>query len=69
MNNENNNQTSKVVLPKLMTVCEVAEKLKLGRSTVYLLIRRNELTHVRFGRAVRVRPDDLEKFIEANTAY
>ena len=62
------NRNHKSRLPELMTVREVAEVLELGRSTVYLLIRRKELTHVRFGRAVRVRPDDLEKFIEANTA-
>jgi len=68
MNNENNYETSKIVLPNLMTVREVAEKLELGRSTVYLFIRRKELPCVRFGRAVRVRSDDLEKFIEANTA-
>jgi len=53
-------------LPRLLTASEVASLLGLGVSTIYLLIRRNELPCIRFGRAVRVRTDDVEKFIEAN---
>lgn len=53
-------------LPRLLKVSEVASILGLGLSTIYLLIRRNELPCIRFGRAVRVRTDDVEKFIEAN---
>ena len=53
-------------LPRLLKASEVASILGLGLSTIYLLIRRNELPCIRFGRAVRVRTDDVEKFIEAN---
>ena len=53
-------------IPQLLKPSEVASLLGLGVSTIYLLIRRNELPCIRFGRAVRVRSDDVEKFIEAN---
>jgi excisionase family DNA binding protein len=55
-------------IPRLLNAHEVSKILSLGISTVYLLIKRKELPCVRFGRAVRVRSEDLEKFIEANTA-
>ncbi len=54
-------------LPRLLTVLEVANILGLGQSTVYLLIKRGELTCVHIGRAVRVRQEDLEAFIQSNT--
>ncbi|MHA2064065.1 MAG: helix-turn-helix domain-containing protein [Candidatus Thorarchaeota archaeon] len=52
-------------LPRLLTVLEVTNILGLGQSTTYLLIKRGELTCVRIGRAVRVRQDDLDAFIES----
>ena len=54
-------------LPRLLTASDVANALGLGLSTIYLLIRRGDLPCIRFGRAVRVRPEDVEKFIDANT--
>ena len=54
-------------LPRLLTASEVASILGLGLSTIYLLIRRNELPCIRFGRAVRVRAEDVEKFIDSNS--
>ena len=48
----------------LLTPQEVAEQLKISESQAYKLIRRNEMISVRFGRNVRVRPEDLKKFIE-----
>ena len=53
-------------IPSLLKVREVAQILGLGLSTIYQFISRGELPCVRFGRAVRVRPEDLEGFIEAN---
>ena len=55
-------------IPRLLNAHEVSKILGLATSTVYLLIKRKELPCVRFGRSVRVRSEDLEKFIEANTA-
>ena len=53
-------------IPRLLKPSEVASILGLGLSTIYLLIRRNELPCIRFGRVVRVRTEDVEKFIEVN---
>ena len=53
-------------IPRLLKIREVAEILNLGNSTVYQLIRRGDLPSVRFGRAVRIRPVDLEKFVKSN---
>jgi excisionase family DNA binding protein len=50
---------------RLLTADEVAEKLSIGLSTAYLLLQRGELPSVRNGRSVRVRPDDLRRFVLA----
>jgi excisionase family DNA binding protein len=42
---------------------EVAEILHISLSFAYTLMRRGDIPTVRFGNAVRVRPEDLEKFI------
>ena len=51
---------------RLMTANEVAITLRIGQSTVYQLIQRGDLPCVRIGRSVRIRPTDLDKFIEVN---
>jgi len=45
---------------------EVAERLNISRSQAYALIRTGLIPNLRFGRCVRVRPEDLEEFIESN---
>ncbi len=52
-------------LPRLLNAQEVAAALNMGLSTVYLLVERGELSSIRIGRSVRIRPEDLEKFIES----
>ena len=47
----------------LLTVREVAERLRLGKSTVYLLIKRGEMPAVHFGGAVRVPQESLEVWL------
>ena len=42
---------------------EVAKKLHVSRSFAYLLMRRGDIPTVRIGIAVRVRPEDLERYI------
>lgn len=42
---------------------QVAEKLNISRATAYNLMKRGQLPSVRFGRSVRVIPEDLELFI------
>ena len=51
---------------KLHEVAEVARTLELSKSYVYELIRRGQLPAVRFGTAVRIRPEDLERFIQVS---
>ena len=45
---------------------DVAEKLNVSKAFAYRLMAIGEIPTVRLGRSVRVRPEDLEKFIEAS---
>ena len=56
------------ILPRLLTAPEVAMTLSVSRSFAYALIQTGQIPSVRLGRSVRVRPQDLEKFIESNTS-
>lgn len=48
----------------LMTVVEAAERCRLSPRQMWRHIQHNRLKVVRIGRAVRIRPDDLERFID-----
>ncbi len=54
-------------LSRLLNAQEVAAALNMGLSTIYMLMERGELPSIRIGRSVRIRPEDLEKFIESKT--
>jgi len=49
---------------RLLRIEEVAERLSISRSFAWKLIATGELRSIRIGRAVRVRPLDLEAFLE-----
>jgi excisionase family DNA binding protein len=49
--------------PTCYDIPEVAERLKLDVSHVYKLAKRGELATFKQGRAVRVRREDLERYI------
>ena len=51
---------------KLPNADDVAEILQISRSFAYTLMSRGEIPSVRLGRAVRVRPQDLDEFISAS---
>jgi len=51
------------VEPKVLTIPQVAQALGLCRAKVYELIAKEGLPVVRFGRAVRVRPAALERWL------
>lgn len=53
-------------LPRLLTIEEVAELTKVSTSRLYALIKEGTLPAVTFGRAKRIRPEDLEEFIRSN---
>ena len=49
-------------LPEFLSPEEFRRYLGLGRSTVYDLLRRDELPHVRFGRCIRIPKAVLQSF-------
>jgi len=51
---------------ELLKPKDVAKRLSVSRSQVYVLLRNGLIPNLRFGRCVRVRPEDLEEFIESN---
>lgn len=50
---------------RLLTLDEVCDRLQVSEATARRLVRDGDLKVVRIGRAVRVRPEDLDEFIEA----
>ena len=51
----------------LLKAKDVAEILQVSRAMAYNLMQRGEIPTVRIGKARRVRPEDLIKYIEGNT--
>jgi excisionase family DNA binding protein len=53
---------------RLLTVHEVAQRLRICSATVYKLCAAGELVHVRISNAIRVPPRDLAEFIARGRA-
>jgi excisionase family DNA binding protein len=51
---------------RLLTVNDIAQRFQISQSFAYALMQRGEIPTVRLGRAVRVRPQDLEDFISSS---
>ena len=51
---------------RLLKASEVARILNISRSLAYSLIQTGKIPHIRINQSVRVRQDDLNKFIEGN---
>ncbi|MGQ0670814.1 MAG: helix-turn-helix domain-containing protein [Actinomycetota bacterium] len=49
---------------RFVTVSEVASLLRVSRMTVYRLIRQGDLPAVRMGRALRLREDEVHRYID-----
>jgi excisionase family DNA binding protein len=49
--------------PLLLTIPQVCKVLGLGRTKVYELIQNEGLPVVRFGKAVRVSPESLQRWL------
>ena len=47
-----------------MTVAQAAERYNLGKSTLYDACEAGKLKHSRAGKAIRLRPADLEQYLE-----
>lgn len=63
---ENGQPKKDYSIPKLLRSEEVAEILNISESLAYKLMKNGDIPTVRFGRSVRVRPQDLEEFIRSN---
>jgi excisionase family DNA binding protein len=50
----------------LLSVPEAARLLGVSRSMVYVLIRRGDLRVRRIGSLARIRPEDLQKYIDGD---
>lgn len=48
----------------LLTVDEAAEYLRVSRRQVYNLVRAGDLPAVRVGQRLRIRPDDVDAYLE-----
>jgi excisionase family DNA binding protein len=60
----NKNLSTSNIEPLLLTVEEAALKLRCGRSTVYVLMDRGDISSVKIGHLRRIRPDALVSYIE-----
>lgn len=49
---------------RLLEAQQVAEIIGMTADYVYALARRGEIPHLRFGRSVRFRPDDIDRWLE-----
>jgi excisionase family DNA binding protein len=54
-------------LDRLLTVRQVAEQLGVSTATVYALVDRGELVHVRVSNAIRIAAADVSAFVAAST--
>lgn len=49
---------------RLLTVNEVANLLGCGRTLVYELMGKGQLTHIKVGRLTRIPPAEVERFVQ-----
>ena len=55
----------KPVYPRVMTVAEVAEFLRIGKTTAYELIKEGDIPSMKVGRQVRIFRDDLMAYVRS----
>lgn len=51
----------------LLTVEEVAQRLRLSKMTVYRLLHNHEIEHIRVGRSFRVPAEELKRYLKDQT--
>ena len=54
-------------IPESLTVAKAAKRLHVAPNTVYDLCARGEINHHRVGRAIRLRPADIEEYRRRST--
>ena len=50
----------------LLTPDDVAKKLAIRRKRVYRLVKSGDLPYFKIGRDIRIRSEDLEKWLESH---
>ena len=63
-----NDQTNPSTGYSLLKANDVAKYLNVSKSYVYMLMQSGAIPTVRLGKSVRVRPKDLEIFIQSNVS-
>jgi len=48
---------------QLLTPADVAERLNVSKAKAYQILKEGEIPSMRFGKTIRIRPEDLEKHI------
>jgi excisionase family DNA binding protein len=54
-------------MEEIYTIPEVAKYLKLSKSKVYDLVKRERITFIKIGRNVRIKESDLDDWLEKQT--
>lgn len=49
-----------------MKIVEVQRRLSIGKTKAYELVARHEIPGVRVGSSLRIRKEDLDRYIEEN---
>ena len=66
MDNDNQNYFEELKIDSdlvLLKAQDIADMIRISKSMAYQLMQRGEIKTVKFGRSVRVRPSDLDRFI------
>jgi len=53
---------------RLLTIGEVSQSLQISSRTIWKYAKSGDLPTVRIGKLVRVRPQDLDAFIQSRTS-
>ena len=54
------------VMPDVMTVTELAKRLRIGRSSAYGLVSSGEVRSIRVGRVIRIPAAAVDDFLSAD---
>ena len=67
---EKNRRVAAAILPSttMMTLQEVAEYLRVTRSTIHRLLKRNQIPGFKIGRHWRFRLEEIENLCSSNTS-
>jgi len=61
----NSNEANNI--PKLLTMPEVGEILRISKAKAYRLAQKGEILSIKSGRSVRVSLEDLKNYLKNNT--